>query len=1120
MTMKKITDLIPNIKNCLSNKNYRYILLGVILLIIVLICVRLFYYNDKEGFENQIKALVNYEHRNFDKDNKSIWDNRMFLLQPEKANDQKFSFWNLDKDIYRESTPEKEPQKSLGTTINTVSNTQIPEKGSIAITGGKYKVYNDYEHIVTLGDDELGDLRLNYEKFQKSNSSEIKEILNKVKVNKEVCVKLNKYFESLNNININEFTKPLENFTDTILKNMVTTCLVAGDKSDNGSSKSVSLYHIINDTNGVYQAPSNKVDVFHGVPFGVSLTIYSEPNFGGVNKNLFVPFDTNKVYSDILTSKIDDTSIIDTSKLINDYEVQLKYNTLNYEGNTKAYEFSMARNVPQSINYDSTTSADRNLTNYVSIVNIQPGGLLSTSKKDLATAYKRFSDNNFDTGLSNVSFFKPSTSSDDGMSSYGYKVGMKLGLIPVVIRRKANSILVGDKSKTDTITERYDDLGKIYMAKLDESSINSVPAFQRPYEYFNNIINDILPVYINGNDKTLKNNSVRGYLQKIVTNLSHIPENVKIFSTPKPEIPADIPLVNIKVNYFKTKDMIQLLKTDDEYVQNNNISVFNHNIMDINQFLDNVYQSEQSDSEIFTKEILEKKIKDRSSFYNFPQLLSYYNDESSGCKKSGSKEFDFNQNGYRELYGNTPSNSLEIGKKYRYGSFSNLDAERFNCFKTDNLDVFLFSYEFHPSLADQSIFGEVKSFQINAENYKDNLLKELRNKLDNKVKDIIHDSKLKKEINDKISYNNRNLKILDQLEKFLEKVNSNQLKFPYIKFVKPVAPKGYISLGDIAIPSEQTLKTQEKGVDEDGKPVNYTSRFKYLFGGNKHGYNYIHKHIAHYVAVPESCTKFVRSWQMTDKIFEINQDNKLVSIFQNPFTNTIFVTQNNKLPRDGIRKLIACVKKCNAVDNLIRADQCARDLYRTKKGMEYGYNVSPNYADEEENKYYLNKVKERSSHINKLSNIARKLQIDQDKFDILNQEHNRGKLQKYLDTQNKNINILTDKLQSDRNKIDLNVYIKPTPIKLDEDDEDEEVTQKDTAKQVIKFIEQSELPKLNKKKLVDKVVKYQAMTESKLMTQNEFKLNMEKILDDCPEYDLSGLVKKDLVRDVCYGCDI
>ena len=205
MTMKNLKDLIPNIKSCLTNEKYRNILICIVLLIVILICIRLFFFNDKEGFENQIKALVEYEKRNFDKDNTPIWDNRLFLLQPEKANEQKYSFWNLDKNIFKESNADIEPQKSLGSTINTVSNSQVPDQPTISITGGKYKVFTDYENIATVGSDELGNLKLNYLKFQKSNPSEMNEVLDKVKLSKNSCINLKKYFESLSNIDIEKF---------------------------------------------------------------------------------------------------------------------------------------------------------------------------------------------------------------------------------------------------------------------------------------------------------------------------------------------------------------------------------------------------------------------------------------------------------------------------------------------------------------------------------------------------------------------------------------------------------------------------------------------------------------------------------------------------------------------------------------------------------------------------------------------------------------------------------------------------------------------------------------------------------------------------------------------------
>jgi hypothetical protein len=1120
MTMKNLKDLIPNIKNCLTNGKYRNILICIVLLIIILICIRLFFFNDKEGFENQIKALVEYEKRNFDRDNIPIWDNRIYLLQPEKVNEQKYSFWNLDKNIYRESDADTEPQKSLGSTINTVSNSQIPEQPSISVIGGKYKVFTDYQNIVTIGDDELGNLKLNYLKFQKSNQNEIKEVLDKVKVSKNSCMNLKKYFESLSNIESGNFNDPLEKFKNKILQNLNITCLVVGNNSDSGSSKSVSLHQIINDSNGVYQAPVNTTHIFHGIPFGVSLSLYSQPNFGGTSKTLFVPYETNQVYTDALNSTYGSTNIrlIDESILENDYDSTINHNPVSVAGDTVHYDTPAGRDVAQSINQDSTTSADTNLTrSYISVVNINPGGVLKTDYKDVAAANRDLGNNLFNEGLSDISFFRPGNTKDDSISSYAYKVGMKLGLINVSITRQSNVMWGVDIKKYDNLKERYDDFRSIYYERLGTDNIGAV---DKAYDYFNGIIDDILPSYLNtSGDTNISNNVVRGYLQNVVTNLSHLPENIKIFSDKKPGVPSDIPLVNIRTHYFKTKEMIKLLKTNrDNFVKDQEIIAYNSSMMHINSFLENIYQSENNEADGFTKDILENKIDRTSSFFNFPQLLSFFNEESRGCLN---QTRNYAQNGHRGLVGREPSNSLVAGNSYRYSSFSDLDAERVECFKTDELGLFLFTYEIHPSLTPDTICPDVNSFQINAEGYEDKLLKTLKEKIDDEVNDVIKDVKLKSEINDKIMYVNRNLQILNQLESFLEKVYTNQLKFPYLKFVKPIAPSGYVSLGDIAIPSEQSMKTQNRGIDNDGMPQDYLSRFQYLFGGNRYSQDYVHKHISHYVAVPESCTKIVRGWQMTDKIFEIREDNKLISIFKNPFTNTIYATLDNKLPRDGVRKLVACVKQCNAVDNLIRADQCARDLYRTKKGMEYGYNVSPNFADQEENKYYLGKVKERSQHINSLNTIARKLQIEQDKYNIINQENNRGKLQKYLDIQNKNINILNDKLESDRNKIDLNVHIEPEPINLGKegDFETDEPT-KDTVKQVIKFIQQSSLPKANKQKLVDKVIKYQTMSESKLMSQNEFKLNMEKILEDCPEYDLSGLVKKDIVREVCYGCDI
>ena len=40
-----------------------------------------------------------------------------------------------------------------------------------------------------------------------------------------------------------------------------------------------------------------------------------------------------------------------------------------------------------------------------------------------------------------------------------------------------------------------------------------------------------------------------------------------------------------------------------------------------------------------------------------------------------------------------------------------------------------------------------------------------------------------------------------------------------------------------------------------------------------------------------------------------------------------------------------------------------------------------------------------------------------------------------------------------------------------------------------------------------------------LMSSSEYNANISNILNSCPKYDLSEIVKKTQVSDVCYGCD-
>ena len=67
---------------------------------------------------------------------------------------------------------------------------------------------------------------------------------------------------------------------------------------------------------------------------------------------------------------------------------------------------------------------------------------------------------------------------------------MKLGLINVSITRQSNVMWGVDIKKHDDLKERYDEFKTIYYEKLGTDSIGAV---DKAYDYFNGIINDILP---------------------------------------------------------------------------------------------------------------------------------------------------------------------------------------------------------------------------------------------------------------------------------------------------------------------------------------------------------------------------------------------------------------------------------------------------------------------------------------------------------------------------------------------------------------------------------------------------------------------------------------------------
>jgi hypothetical protein len=304
---------------------------------------------------------------------------------------------------------------------------------------------------------------------------------------------------------------------------------------------------------------------------------------------------------------------------------------------------------------------------------------------------------------------------------------------------------------------------------------------------------------------------------------------------------------------------------------------------------------------------------------------------------------------------------------------------------------------------------------------------------------------------------------------FQSDLDNNKIQNLPLKIYKPIAPPHYRVLGHIFCNTKKQIDEVIKPNDEAVKGV---------------------------CCIPEQCLKEIRPWYASDKIFEYSKNNEYWAIYLNPYTNTFISTNKNQLPEGKVNKVVACVKKCNAVEELKKADECIRDYYTMNKKSSQNVNVSHNLVSNEEDEYYLSKLQSQSSNISRLTKKAQDMQLSIDKANIVNREMNKQKLQDYVDKQKYNIDSITKRLQKDKNAIQTNLNI---PIEV-----------------LNAIISNPEIPD----KYKDIIINADPNSEDPDDPNNEYKQTLNKILSSCPEYDLTGLVKKSVVNDVCYGCNV
>lgn len=301
-------------------------------------------------------------------------------------------------------------------------------------------------------------------------------------------------------------------------------------------------------------------------------------------------------------------------------------------------------------------------------------------------------------------------------------------------------------------------------------------------------------------------------------------------------------------------------------------------------------------------------------------------------------------------------------------------------------------------------------------------------------------------------------------------ITTNSLDIFSLKIVEPIAPPHYKCLGHIFMNNNDTIENI--------------------------------KNNATIGCVPESCVKEVRNWRITDMIFEYNNSNTYFNIFYNPYVGTFMATTKKGIPNGKVCKVVACVKPCTVVDELIKADQCARDLQKMNKSIASEKPLSLSISANEEDTYYLDKIAKQSSYIAMLEKKAKNLQVNTDKADIINQEYNKSRLQNFVDTQAKNIDIVMKNLEKNKNSADIDVDI---PL--------------ETINQILDLIKSSDtLSPQDKERLLKSILDNKNLADKGLITGAQYKQILSKALKTCNDFDTNEYVRKDIASQVCYGC--
>lgn len=192
------------------------------------------------------------------------------------------------------------------------------------------------------------------------------------------------------------------------------------------------------------------------------------------------------------------------------------------------------------------------------------------------------------------------------------------------------------------------------------------------------------------------------------------------------------------------------------------------------------------------------------------------------------------------------------------------------------------------------------------------------------------------------------------------------------------------------------------------------------------------------MCIPKNCVKSFkrRPWLKEDLVFNYKDTDQDLAFYRNPYLGTIIVLDqkkengffNNSFP-DKMKytndpeslkwecfDIVPCIKECDYIDRLEKADKGARKMCKTYSSLENKYFEKQEFHKTtlEEEKRLRNLVNQRNNQIQNLMIKLNKMMTDDQLYQLINQGLNRYKTKKELENRHRIQNAVADHLMKTR----------------------------------------------------------------------------------------------------------